>query len=357
MALAQIVPASLAALLLAFLGGRVHRGGVTLARWLVSGMLLFLAVTFRPSAFADYWPHVWMVDDLFDVNLGQLVGPEMVIRSLLAVFGRLSRRSETAVDVAATLLLAFSLLGLNLLARKWAPTPANLAIVVALFGPLLVFVLIRASLAYLLVAFVILRGPRLDWVSAGAMLLALGFHMSVLLVLPALTLYAILRATVSDNFRRFLWTWGAVALLGLVVPFVLDQYLGHGREILASNPELPRAAEVTFYIDPEFYARSMGHDLYLLGVVAAGVLLAWTDRNSRDLQRRTLFLAFFTIFAFLEVSPVAAFRFSLYFLIPLLLETNFPTALATRFGEIPVAMALGLGSGVTFLVAFLGCLA
>src|SRR5512137_1368068 len=162
MAPLQMLAVALAALVLAFLGGRLQRGDVGMASGLMGGMLLFLAVIFRPSAFADYWPHVWMVDNVYGVDLGQLVGPEMVIRSLFAVLGRLFRRSETVVDLAATLLLASSVLGLNFLARRWAPTPANLAIVVALFGPLLVFVLIRASFAYLLVAFVILRGPRPD---------------------------------------------------------------------------------------------------------------------------------------------------------------------------------------------------
>jgi len=357
MAPLQMLAVALAALVLAFLGGRLQRGDVGMASGLMGGMLLFLAVIFRPSAFADYWPHVWMVDGLHGVGLGELLGPEMVSRSLLALFGRLFMRSETAVDAMATLLLFGSLLGLGLLARRWAPTPANLAVVVALFGPLLAFVLFRASFAYLLVAFVILRGPRFDGVSAGAMLLALGFHMSALLVLPALALHAILRVTVADSFPRFLWTCGAVAVLSLLAPIALASYLGYGTELLAANPEISRAAEVSNYLNPEFLARSMGHDLYLLGVVALGLLLAWTDRHSGDLRRRTLFLAFFAVFAFLQVSPVAAFRFSPYFLIPLLLETDFPTALATRFGAPAIAVGLGLGSGVVFLVAFLGCLA
>jgi hypothetical protein len=255
------------------------------------------------------------------------------------------------------MLLLGAVLGLGLLARKWAPSPANLAIVVALFGPLLAFVLIRGSFAYLLVAFVILRGPRFDVVTAGAILLALAFHMSVLLVIPALTLYAILRLTLADSVRRLLWAGGALTALSLLAPFVLAPFLGFGTELLAANADLSRAAEVANYLNPEFTGRSRGHDLYLLGVVALGALLAWTDRHSSDLRRRTLFLSFFLVFALLQVSPVAAFRFSPYFLFPLLLETDFPTELATRFGPTPVALGLGIGSGVIFLVAFLGCLA
>jgi hypothetical protein len=353
----QMIALGMAALLVAFLGRCIRPSDLRLATWLTAGMLMFLSAFFRPSDFADYWPHVWLVDDLYDVSYGQLLGPEMVSRSLLALLGREFRRSETAVDVMATLLLAVSLLSINLFARKWAPTPANLAIVVALFGPLLVFVLLRASFAYLLVAFVILRGPRLDIVSGGAMLLALGFHMSVLLVVPALALYAVLRATVADNYRRFLWTGGAVATISLLAPFVLAPYLIYGTEALASNSDVSRAVEVSNYLNPDFIGRSMGHDLYLLGVVALGILLAWTDRGSRNLRRRTLFLAFFLVFAMLQVSPVAAFRFSPFFLLPLILETDFPTALATRFGEDRVALVLSLGSGVIFLIAFLGCLA
>jgi hypothetical protein len=353
----QMLALALATLFVALVGTRLQRGDVGLASGLTGGMLLLLSVIFRPSAFADYWPHVWIVDGLHGVEVSQLIGPEMVSRSLLAVLGRVSRNSEAAVDAMATLLLTCSLLGFGLLARKWAATPSNLAVVVGLFGPLLAFVLLRASFAYLLVAFVILRGPRFDALAAGAMLLALGFHLSVLLVLPALALYAILRATVADNFRRFLFTWGAVAVLSLIAPFALAPLLGYGTEALSANPEISRAAEVSNYLNPEFLSRSLGHDLYLLGVVALGLLLAWTDRHSGDLRRRTLFLAFFAVFAFLQVSPVAAFRFSPYFLLPLLLEADFPKALAARFGDTPVAVALGLGSGVVFLVAFLGCLA
>jgi hypothetical protein len=347
----------LATLLVAYLGGRLGRGSLDLATWLTGGMLVLLSVFFRPSAFADYWPHVWLVEDLSGVGFDQLFGPEMSSRSFMALVGRVFRRSETGVDVMATILLLGSVLGIRQLARKWAPTPANLAVVMALFGPLLVFVLLRASFAYLLVAFVILRGPRFDVVSAAALLLALSFHMSVLLVIPALAIYAVLRLTVADSVRKFLWTGAAVAALSLLAPFVLTPFLGFGTEVLAANADLSRAGEVANYLNPDFIGRSTGHDLYLLGVVAVGLLLAWTDRHSSDLRRRTLFLSFFLVFALLQVSPVAAFRFSPYFLFPLLLETDFPTELATRFGPTPVALGLGIGSAVIFLVAFLGCLA
>jgi hypothetical protein len=104
------------------------------------------------------------------------------------------------------------------------------------------------------------------------------------------------------------------------------------------------------------FTRSLGHDLYFLGVAGVGAMIFWLDRASVDLSRRLLFVAFFFVFAVLQVSPVVASRFSPFFLIPLLLQTDVRPALVEPRAGALLRVMLPIAVGALFIADFLGVL-
>ena len=353
----QIVAIALAAIVvgsLAFPADRTHLDRDLAA---ACAAFLILAVSFGPRAFADYDVYFGYCETLQDRDYADLVAPEFFSRALLKLLASASGSPDTGVALMAGLIFVSTFTGIALLSRSYAPGPANVAALLALFGPMLVFNTLRASPAYLLVAFVILRGPRWDWVSACLLLMALGFHVSVLLPTAALALYALLRWTLGDRPRRNAWVLGILVALAIAGQMALRSGLGEVLRLFSEGPDFARLPELTGYLDEALFSRSVFHDVWYLAIAVVGVVLLHADHGLPGFKRRQLFLAFFVIFTVLHASPVVAHRFSAFFLIPLILGTDhqklvprLTTSRAFRFG-------FPIGAGALFVATFLGNLA
>jgi hypothetical protein len=353
----QIAAIALAATVMGVLAFHLDRADLDRGLAAACAAFLILALAFGPSAFADFDVYVGYSENLRHVDFAGLLAPELVSRSLLKLLASAGGSPESGVALMAAVIFVSTFAGIALLGRSYAPGPANVAALLALFGSLLVFNTLRASPAYLLVAFVILRGPRWDWASAGVLLLALGFHVSVLLAIAALALYALLRWTLGDRPRGNAWVFGILVALAVAGQLALRSGLGEVLQAFAEGSGFARLPELTGYLDEALFSRSVLHDLWYLAVAAFGVVLFHADRGLADFRRRQLFVAFFVVFTVLQASPVVAHRFSPFFLIPLILGTDhqqlvprLTTSRAFRLG-FPVAV------GALFVATFLSNLA
>ena len=353
----QIVAIALAAMVVGSLASRADRTDLDSDLAAACAAFLILAVLFGPSAFADYDVYVGYSENLQNADFADLLAPEFASRALLKLLASASGKPETGAVLMAWVIFASTFAGIALLGRRYAPGPANVAVLLALFGPLLVFNTLRASPAYLLVTFVVLRGPRWDWLSSGLLLLALGFHISVLLPIAALVLYALLRWALGDHPRRNAWVFGILVALALAGQLALRWQLGEVLKLFSGGSDLARLPALTVYLDETIFSRGVLHDLWYLAVAPLGLILFHADHGLPGFARRQLFVAFFVIFTVLQASPVVAHRFSPFFLIPLILGTDHRKLLpsltssrAFRFG-FPVAV------GALFIATFLGNLA
>jgi hypothetical protein len=349
----QIVAIALAATVIGSLAFDVDRNDLDRGLAAACAAFLILAVLFGPSAFLDFDVYMQYAESLRQTDFADLVAPEFFSRALLKLLPIASGSPETGVALMAWGIFVSTFTGIALLSRSYSPCPANVATLLALFGPLLVFNTLRASPAYLLVAFVILRGPRWDWASACGLLLALGFHVSALLPTAALALFALLRWTLGDRPGRNAWAFGVLVALAIAGQLALRSRLGEVLQMFSEGSDLARLPALTAYLDEALFSRSVLHDIWYLAVAAVGVVLFYADRGLPEFKRRQLFVAFFVVFAVLEASPNAAERFSSFFLIPLILGTDhqklipsLTTSRAFRFG-FPIA------AGALFVATFL----
>jgi len=336
-----------------------HDDRSDLARTLAAAYagFLILGALFGPSGFADHLAYVGFAEAARNMNYADLVAPEGIGRALLKLLVSLSGSPEHGVDLLTYLVFGSTLTGIALLSRSYAPAPANVAVLLALAGPLLAFNTLRASPAYLLVAFVILRGPRWDGLTAGLLLLALGFHVTVVLPTGALVLYALFRWALGDRPRRNAWVLGVLLALAIAGQLALRSSLSEAIQFFSEGSELARLPELSAYLDEELFSGSIFHDLWFLGVAAVGVALFWADRKAPGFGRRQLFMAFFLIMTVLHASPVAAHRFSLYLLIPLILGTDYHQLLPSFTASRAYRFGFPLAVGALFAATFLGNLA
>jgi hypothetical protein len=349
----QIVAIALAAAVIGSLAFHVDRADLGRDLAAACGAFLLLAVLFGPSGFADYNVYMGYAENLRRSDFSDFVGPEFFSRALLKLLASASGSPETGVALMAWGIFVSTFTAIALLSRSYAPAPANVAALLAFFGSLLVFNTLRASPAYLLVAFVILRGPRWDWVSAFALLLGIGFHVSVVLPAAALALYALLRWALGDRPRRNAWAFGILVALAIAGQVALRSGLAEVLQIFSEGSDFARLPALTGYLDQALFSHSVLHDIWYLAIASVGVVLFHADHGLPDFSRRQLFVAFFVVFTVLQVSPVAAHRFSLFFLIPLVLGTDhqklvpaLTTSRAFRFG-FPIVV------GALFVATFL----
>jgi hypothetical protein len=350
----QILAIALAATVIGSLASHADRADLDGDLGAACAAFLVLAVLFGPSAFADYVVYVGYSENLQNTDFADLLAPEFASRALLKILASASGSPETGAVLMAWLIFASTFTGIALLGRRYAPGPANVAVLLALFGPLLVFNTLRASPAYLLVAFVVLRGPRWDWISLGLLLLALGFHVSVLLPMAALALLALLRFALGDHPRRNAWVFGVLVALAIAGQLALRWKLGEVLRLFSGGSELARLPALTVYLDETLFSRGVLHDLWYLAIAALGVVLFRADRGLPGFGRRQLFVAFFVPLTVLQASPVVAHRFSLFFLIPLILGTDHRKLLPSLTASPAFRFVFPVAAGALFVATFLG---
>lgn len=357
MEIRQIVSLSIATVLLSIMGGMFNRRNIMPAFFLLVTAFMLIAVTFPPSAFVDYSAYVDLADHFRDMGFADLPMAEFFSRALIKLFTGVMGDTESGVNVMAGLVFTGTLVGLGLLCFRYAKAPVNIALVVSLYGTLLAFVTLRASFACLLISILILRGPKYDWKSAAIFVVAAGFHISSLLVIPALALYEVFRRIVAGDGRRCVLTYGIVVTLALFWRFMGKTFLDNITYLFTIFLGATSFDRLDYYLNPENVRQGLAHDLFFAGIIAFGFFLFWIDRGSLLMRKRLLFVAFFSIFALLEVNPVMAFRFSPFFMVPLLIEIDFKKQVLTS-GNLPfVILGSCTATGILFLFSFLISLA
>ncbi len=277
-----------------------------------------LLVLTTPSAFADFASYEVIIEELRAESFSGIFTLEPFSRLFLYFCSTLDNNSVAAASVAHYVNAGVSLLVLAFLALRYASSWRNVLLLGALYSPLLVFVTIRATPAYLLIATAYLIRDRQPGRAFAAAVLAVGFHISAALALVPLLLtfkHRTRRISGGRETRRLdLWIVVAGGVLYILVGG-LTAYLSGLSGFLEGQGAL---AKYVVYINAADEVHSAMHRLYFVMTLGLMILFLICRRQfcARDVRYMTI--SFF-MYSALSISPVVAFRESVFWMMPLVL--------------------------------------
>ena len=270
--------------------------------------------------FPDYAQYIPFVENIpNDWNFGDLFQLESLSRLVFSVGLHLFGTPHNSILFFATLNQLFILLCLVYIYVKYKSYRFRAIILVSIFSPLLSFVILRAAPAYLIVAIAIFIFNKSKIASIILFLLALGFHSSVILLLPALIL-SILIYSPLRKFNTFI-----LSMMRLIGLFLGGFFLFNLSDFIANIITSTQFLQDDFlgvrflYISSQRIGNGLFHTLWFF--VVTFLVFYYANRRVFSLKLQFLYtLAYFT-YCLALFSPVVAFRFSIFFIIPYVLHT------------------------------------
>lgn len=308
--------------------------------YFLGSVLLIVRLLFPPELFADFDNYVGIATQLRYHDGIQSFILEPASKLPIYLMGMLMPSFEAITVLSYINTFVFTVCFFVLVGRKKRDT-LGLVLLAGLYVPVMAFVVLRAMPAYLIAAYAVERfwdkgelRPSL-WLC----MIAAAFHFSAVLVVPPLVVaqYYARRKPRPDGLRaahplRDAFLLG-IASLGLA--FVFPSLFG----TLLSNI-IP--ADSIFGKYAEYLAAGnavgLAHRIYYCGVLGLSLMFYYRAGSARQ---RLFVAASLLLFSLLSLSPVVAYRYSLYFTIAILL--NLPQARFTLGRAYALVLALLLG--------------
>lgn len=319
-------------------------GYILLTFFLFAISLIFYSFT-KAENVSDYDSYVFLIDRIYYFYDPSQIYYEPASTFLLYMSRIISGDTISAVSVAryfTTFILIFSVF---ILGKYRNVSTTSLVLIIAAFGPLLAFVTIRATPAYVLIALAALdanEGRRRAIVWA---ILALQFHVSAILAMPAIMISLIQNRTHLLSFieRSLNGVIAFLALIGLIIFFfgqsfsdLLLQSVGQIGFLLKYIAYVGVLDKSNVIVAVNNGSSQTYHQIYLF-ISAALLGFILYSKNINCIKFRSYAIVSFGIFLFMQFSPVTAFRFSLFWIIPafLLIPWN-------QYIRIPLARAVAI---------------
>jgi hypothetical protein len=326
--------------------------GAQLAAWLiVAGIILVTRLVFEPYRIADYDTYVLVIDNVYHgtSRLGYSVEPVFI--ALFVAVRMLAGNTYLAADILQYGLTAFFLLSFYLLIRAYRAEWPAIFVALGLYAPMLAYVTIRATPAYALMALAALMAFQGRFFALPALVLASLIHpTSAIGAIPVLVLLVQRRYgwlswvnTYAPRIIAAMMILAAVsvALQGVIMDTMLDALASIGQldKYLVYIESTEVTSQSSTVSEVSVYDR-----LYSV-LVTLITFAAFLQKDPRLVVMRGFVLSSFIIFFVLSFSPVAAFRQSIFWIMPVILA--FPWRAAGVRG--PVALALMAASVALFI--------
>ena len=309
-------------------GGAV-KGNISYA--LLVNFLLFVSIIFynlvSPEKISDYDSYLITIDRVYYFFDWNNIYFEPASTLLLYAARALSSSTENSVTLARCFTTAFLLFFIAFFAAKRNVSSITLIAVLAIYGPLLAYVTIRATPAYLLIALAALdsnvgRKRCFFWV-----VLAMQFHVSVALAIPIIIINFIQNRTSIFGFiersTKGILIFITVAAFGLFFAGdSLDQLL------YRAVSQIDFLLKYITYVEPltgdatttaEVASESAVYHQIYLGFCTLAFFAFLFSKNEQCVRFRSCVILGYIIFIFMQFSPVTAFRYSIFWMVPGLL--------------------------------------
>ena len=324
--------------------------------------LSVIAVRFAiPSAIvADYDAYVQLADYLSFRPRNEWISFEPLSSLLLVTLRQFTGSGYKAVAIAHIMLsvayVAFVYKAVSIRDVTWQ----GILLSFGLYGSALAFVLLRGTPAYLLIVFALIDAVNGRRRSALFALAAIGFHISALLAVPALlAAYLQNRSPIVARFfgGRAVVFLGAGLVLALSVASIpafleytnivirtFSQFIGKYATYFETANDLEKGRLVG--------AASNNHFYYTI-VVSALVLFYLTCFEPKAIALRAYVVSSYVIFVVLSLSPVVAFRQSIFWVLPLVILFPWDKYAFRGFGTFFIILASlgGFYFGVGSIIA------
>lgn len=337
----------------------VYPVGVSASRWaflaflfVTAALIFILRLVYPVWLYADYGAYLLLLDNYARNPLFDWWRDEPASWGPMLFFRYLAGTTHGGIVIANWYLSAWYVLALYVLNRRYRIDWEGTGVLLLAFGALLAFVTIRATPAYFLICFAAFEAARARALPALALaFIACLFHLSAALAVPGIVI-ALLQSRLGFidkalRSRVLLFVVG----FGIVIPFILLQsILGDALQSLVNS--VPLLDRFTAYVQGDTSqglgpTRSIFHLIYsgIVTVSLVGYLVIAKDASN---QLKTYLIVCFGVYLFLSFSPVSAYRFSIFFVMPLLL--SFPWRRIALGGVTPIAVAIV--SVVVFVTGF-----
>ena len=269
---------------------------------------------------SDYENYLQYAIDFQEKSWGELGLVEFFSFAQIKFFGSLGNEVSIGLQKLYVLNATIAAIGLFGLSVKYAQTFSGVFLVYVLYGPLMSYVTLRATPAYLLVAWFILmkQGAFRKFI---LMLIAVFYHVTA--VVPAVLVAGVNFLKPSDwlnsenknsNSSIFI-----ISIFFLGICIELMWMLGFGDIIVRLVLELTTGAgKFQEYLESASMYRTPAHFGYFVFVLLATCFYLYLTSSFVDNLWWVIVFALVS-FIFLSISPVVAYRFSIFFLLPVFL--------------------------------------
>ncbi len=280
--------------------------------------LFVLRAYFSPAVFVDYENYTFICTKLMNSGLRNIGLYEISSKLLLFIPVKVTNDVYIGIYLSYLLIMLSGILFFVLVAQKHNIKYENILITLSVFAPLLFFVTIRATIPYLLVAWLYLDNFRLNLKNALLLVLALSFHISTGLVIISLIIIRSICALEKDNMHYHLCFFGITFSCALLIRiFNFDSYAMMLQSFLPGNLAIYKV----FFNKVHEFNTSL-HFIYMLIVFGFVLALLVAPKGLISEQHLKQALIFCGCFFLFSIAPVIAYRFSIFFILPLLLAIN-----------------------------------
>jgi len=305
-------------------------------------VLLVVRLLFPPEVFADFDNYVGIADQLrYHDGIGSFI-LEPASKLPIYLMGMVLPSFDAITVLSYINTFVFMVCFFVLVGRKKRDT-LGMVLLAGMYVPVMAFVVLRAMPAYLIAAYAVERFWDRGEVrpSLWLCMVAAAFHFSAVLVVPPLLVaYYYTRRGARPEGLRAAHPLRDASLLGVAslgLAFVFPSLFG----TLLSNI-IPVDSIIGKYAEYLTTSNSVGlaHRVYYLGILALSLLFYYRARSARQ---RLFVAASLMLFSLLSLSPVVAYRYSLYFTIAFML--NMPPVRFTLGRAYTLMLALLMGWG------------
>ena len=315
-------------------------------------LFVYLNATVAQADFSDTDTYLFYVDSIYFFREPDWWKFEALSKIFMLVMRELARDTVYSVYIYRYILILLFPFSLYYIYRRssWQ----ILVIALALYGPLLGLITMRATPAYILAALAAISAIEGKWRSIAYVLAGFLFHVSAALAAPAtLLVLALSKYGVRSVKSRYIYGGFLIfSLLYLIVAAAGVQYfldfIGSFSYLSKYSSYIPSANE-TAQAAAAAAESKLIHYVFMGAVISLSLFLILKAREDQGVEK--LFIAFSMVvyvILFFASSPVVSLRYSPFFILPALARID----ISFRGGLNTVSsVAIVIGSAIVFALS------
>lgn len=316
----------------------------------ISCIFIYLNSTVDQRDFSDTDTYLYYIDNIYFFRESDWWTFETLSKALMISLRALARDTELSIFIYRYILIIFFPFFIYYVYRRssWQA----MLVALALYGPLLGLITMRATPAYILAALAAVSAIDGRWRSIAYLLGGFLFHVSTALAIPASIAVLAMKKYGFKNIKtRYIIM--SFILLGIVSLFVAGFGVQYFLNFVGSFSYL---AKYTTYVPDADEAASMAaegpkivHYIFAVAVVGLSIFLIYRAKEDQGAEKMfvafslVIYLALFSLF-----SPVVSLRYSPFYILPALsrIDISFRGSLGGLAGAAVVA-----GSAAVFALS------